>query len=100
MPAIEVEAFLCRHPLVRLAEVVGRPDDRLDEVPVAFVEIAEGAEVTEEELIEFCRGRIASFKVPRAIFFKRSGEWPMSATKVNKVALRLEVNELSVVRAS
>jgi len=100
VPAIEVEAFLCRHPMVRLAEVVGRPDERLDEVPVAFVEVAEGAEVSEEELIEFCRGKIASFKVPRAIFFKRPGEWPMSATKVNKVALRLEMHELSVVRSS
>lgn len=91
VPAIEVEAFLCTHPAVRLAEVVGRPDDRLDEVPVAFVEIAEGVSVTEEELIDYCRGRIASFKVPRAVYFKKSDEWPMSATKVNKVALRLEI---------
>ena len=95
VPALEVEAFLCTHPLVRLAEVVGRPDERLDEVPVAFVEIAEGAELTADELIEFCRGKIASFKVPRAVYFKRSGEWPMSATKVNKVALRKEIADLA-----
>ncbi|HVW40965.1 MAG TPA: class I adenylate-forming enzyme family protein [Amycolatopsis sp.] len=94
VPALEVEAFLCTHPLVQLAEVVGRPDERLDEVPVAFVELVAGAELGADELIEFCRGRIASFKVPRAVHFKRPGEWPMSATKVNKVALRQEVARL------
>jgi len=86
--AIEIEAFLCGHPAVRLAEVVGMPDPRLDEVPVAFVELRPGANVGAEELIAFCRGRIASYKVPRAIHFLRSDEWPMSATKVNKRALR------------
>jgi acyl-CoA synthetase (AMP-forming)/AMP-acid ligase II len=96
VPAIEVEAFLCTHPDVKLAEVVGRPDERLDEVPVAFVELAEGATLTGEELIEFCRGRIATFKVPRAVYFKRTEEWPMSATKINKVALREELARLSV----
>ncbi|WP_205683939.1 class I adenylate-forming enzyme family protein [Cryobacterium aureum] len=96
VPAIEVEAFLCTHPYVMLAEVIGRPDERLDEVPVAFVEIAAGAMVTEDELIEYCQGRIASFKVPRSIFFKTTSEWPMSATKVNKVALRRELSELAL----
>jgi fatty-acyl-CoA synthase/long-chain acyl-CoA synthetase len=95
VPAIEVEAFLCTHPAVAIAEVVGRPDDRLDEVAVAFVELAPGSTVTADELIEYCRGRIASFKVPRAVYFKTATEWPMSATKVNKVALRREVAELA-----
>ncbi|TFD46004.1 fatty acid--CoA ligase [Cryobacterium frigoriphilum] len=96
VPAIEVEAFLCTHPSVMLAEVIGRPDERLDEVPVAFVEIAAGSAVTENDLIDFCRGRIASFKVPRAIFFKTASEWPMSATKINKVALRRELGEMAL----
>jgi fatty-acyl-CoA synthase len=91
VPAVEVEAFLCTHPSVRIAEVVGRPDDTLDEVPVAFVEIVEGVSLDADELIEFCRGRIARFKIPRAVFFKTAGEWPMSATKVNKVELRKEL---------
>lgn len=86
--AIEVEAFLCSHPAVKIAEVVGRPDERLDEVPVAFVELRQGETTTSEELIEFCKGRIASYKIPRAIFFMNTDEWPMSATKVNKRALR------------
>lgn len=86
--AIEVEAYLCSHPAVKLAEVVGRPDPRLDEVPVAFIELRPGQAATEEELITFCQGRIASYKVPRAVFFLNDGEWPMSATKVDKRALR------------
>lgn len=86
--AIEVEAYLCSHPAVKLAEVVGRPDPRLDEVPVAFIEFRPGLSATEEELIGFCQGRIASYKVPRAVFFVNDGEWPMSATKVDKRALR------------
>jgi fatty-acyl-CoA synthase/long-chain acyl-CoA synthetase len=85
---IEVEAFLCSHPDVKLAEVVGRPDARLDEVPVAFVELKEGREVTAQALIDYCTGRIANYKVPRAVYFMAPGEWPMSATKVNKRALR------------
>ena len=86
--AIEVEAYLCSHPAVKLAEVVGRPDPRLDEVPVAFIELRPGKSATEEELISFCQGRIAGYKVPRAVFFVNDGEWPMSATKVDKRALR------------
>lgn len=86
--AIEVEAYLCSHPAVKLAEVVGRPDQRLDEVPVAFIELRPGQSATEEELIGFCQGRIASYKVPRAVFFVNDGEWPMSATKVDKRSLR------------
>lgn len=86
--AIEVEAYICSHPAVKLAEVVGRPDPRLDEVPVAFVELRPGQTATEQELIDFCQGRIASYKVPRAVFFMNDGEWPMSATKVDKRALR------------
>ncbi|MEJ1922195.1 class I adenylate-forming enzyme family protein [Microbacterium sp. KHB019] len=96
VPAVEVEAFLCTHPAVLLAEVVARPDDRLDEVPVAFVELVEGAMVTDEEIIEYCRGKISSFKVPRAVFFKTSTEWPMSSTKVDKVSLRREALERSM----
>ena len=89
--AIEVEAYLCSHPAVKLAEVVGRPDPRLDEVPVAFIELRPGQSATEDELIGFCQGRIASYKVPRAVFFIDDGEWPMSATKVDKRALRAKL---------
>jgi acyl-CoA synthetase (AMP-forming)/AMP-acid ligase II len=84
----EVEAQLYTHPAVKLAQVVGMPDPKLVEVPAAFVELHDDAVATEEELIEHCRGRIASFKVPRLIRFITAAEWPMSATKIQRFALR------------
>ena len=92
--AIEVEAFLATHPAVKTAEVVGRPDARLDEVPVAFVELHVGQVVEAHDLIAHCKGRIASYKVPRAVFFLSAEEWPMSATKIDKRALREKLKEL------
>lgn len=92
--AIEVEAYLCEHPCVAIAEVVGKPDPRLDEVPVAFIELKPGKEAAAEELIDFCKGNIANYKVPRAIYFMSPGSWPMSATKVNKRALRNMLDDL------
>jgi fatty-acyl-CoA synthase len=86
--AIEVEAFLCEHPAVKIAEVVGVPDPRLDEVPVAFIELAPGTALDRDELLDWCRGRIASYKIPKAVYFVSAAEWPMSATKVDKRALR------------
>jgi fatty-acyl-CoA synthase/long-chain acyl-CoA synthetase len=93
--ALEVEAFLCEHPAVKTAEVVGAPDERLDEVPVAFVELTPGTSVGSEELIEWSRGKIASYKIPRAVHFVEAGEWPMSATKVDKRALRARLADMS-----
>lgn len=82
----EIEEHLGSHSAVKLVQVVGIPDERLVEVPVAFVELVPGGEATEEELIEYCRGRIASFKVPRMVRFV--AEWPMSATKIQRFKLR------------
>lgn len=86
--ALEIESWLQTHPAVAIAQVVGVPDERYDEVPAAFVELAPGAEVAPDELIGWCRGRIASFKVPRHVRFVAPGAWPMSATKVRKFELR------------
>lgn len=93
--AIEVEAFLCTHPAVKIAEVVGRADPRLDEVPVAFVELSDACAASEADLIAHCKGRIANYKIPRAIYFLTADQWPMSATKIDKRALRARVQELS-----
>jgi acyl-CoA synthetase (AMP-forming)/AMP-acid ligase II len=84
----EVEAQLSTHPAVKLVQVVGIPHERLLEVVAAYVELVPGREATEEELIEHCRGRIASFKVPRLIRFIDGDEWPMSATKIQRFKLR------------
>jgi len=55
-------------------------------VPAAFVELHDGIETTADELVEYCRDKIASFKVPRYVRFVT--EWPMSATKIQKYRLR------------
>jgi acyl-CoA synthetase (AMP-forming)/AMP-acid ligase II len=65
----EVERVLYEHPAVLEVAVVGRPDDRWGEVPVAHVVRREGADVTEDELIEHCRTQLARFKVPKAVVF-------------------------------
>ncbi|MDP2626719.1 MAG: long-chain fatty acid--CoA ligase [Candidatus Rokubacteria bacterium] len=63
----EVERVLYEHPAVLEASVVGRPDAKWGEVPVAFVVFREGQTASAEELMEFCRARLARFKVPRAV---------------------------------
>jgi fatty-acyl-CoA synthase len=84
--AIEIEGYLVRHPAVAIAQVVGVPDARYDEVPAAFVQLAPGHTLTESELVEFCVGAIATYKVPRYVRFVT--EWPMSGTKVKKFVLK------------
>jgi acyl-CoA synthetase (AMP-forming)/AMP-acid ligase II len=65
----EVERVLYEHPAVLEVAVVGRPDARWGEVPVAHVVRREDATVTEDELIEHCRTQLARFKVPKAVVF-------------------------------
>ncbi len=91
--AAEIEAFLGRHPAVKLTQVVGRADERYGEVAVAFVELLPGKQATEAELIAFCKGRLASFKIPREVRFVT--EWPMSSTKIQKFKLREQLKDRS-----
>jgi fatty-acyl-CoA synthase len=95
--ALEIEAFLGTHPAVKIASVVGVPDARYDEVPAAYVELVPGETATEEELIAFCKGQIASFKIPRHVRFLTAAEWPMSASKIQKFRLREQLlDELGI----
>ena len=91
--AIEIESCLASHPSVTMAQVIGREDDRLQEVPVAFIELKPNAQADEAELIAHCRAELASFKVPRAVYFVT--EWPMSSTKVQKFRLQQLLSEAS-----
>ncbi len=84
--ASEIEFFLSQHPQVKMVQVIGAYDKRLDEVPVAFVERTPGATVTAEELIAMCQGELARWKIPRDVVFVR--DWPMSSTKIQKFRLR------------
>jgi fatty-acyl-CoA synthase len=86
--AAEIESFLLSHPAVHMAQVVSAPDARYGEVPAAFVVLQPGATATEDELIDFCLGDIATFKVPRYVRFVAAEEIPMSGTKVQKYKLR------------
>jgi fatty-acyl-CoA synthase len=83
---IEVEGVLYRHPCVLEAAVVARPDPMWGETPCAFVTLKPEAAATAEELIDFCRERLAHFKAPRAVMF---GPLPKTSTgKIRKFVLR------------
>jgi fatty-acyl-CoA synthase len=84
--AAEVENFLVQHQAVQIVQVVGAPDAYYGEVPVAYIELQVGASATEDEIIDFCLGKIATYRVPRYVRFV--AEWPMSGTKVQKYKLR------------
>jgi len=92
--ALEVEMFLLQHPAVHQAAVVGVPDDDLGEAVMAIIEVTEGHTLSEADLIAYCRGRIANFRIPRHIRFV--AEWPMTGSgKLLKRELRERyVNEL------
>ncbi|HIA2354692.1 TPA: AMP-binding protein, partial [Burkholderia contaminans] len=84
--SIEVEDALYRHPAVAVAAVVAMPDPKWGEVPCAFVELREGANVTEAEIVAHCKALLAGFKVPKAVRF---GELPKTSTgKIQKFQLR------------
>ena len=56
------------------------------EVPAAFIQLKPDMDATEEEIIEFCKGKIATYRIPRYVRFV--DDWPMSGTKIKKIVLR------------
>jgi len=85
--AAEVESVLLKHEAVKQAIAVGMADPRLVEVVAVFVELKTGEHATDEELIDFCRQRLASFKVPRRVQFVE--QWPMTgAGKIQRYVLK------------
>ena len=91
--SIEVEDTLYRHPAVLEAAVVARPDEKWGETPCAFVTLRSGSnDVTENDIIAFCRENMAHFKAPRTVVF---GPLPKTSTgKVQKFKLRKQAGEL------
>jgi fatty-acyl-CoA synthase len=84
--SIEVEDVLYKHPSIAACAVVAKPDEKWGETPCAFVELRPGAVATEQEIIAWCRERLAHFKAPRSIIFT---EIPKTSTgKVQKFKLR------------
>ena len=89
--SIEVEGVLYRHPHIQEAAVVAKNDEKWGETPCAFVTLKEGApEVSEADVISFCREHMARFKVPKNIVF---GPLPKTSTgKIQKFLLRDRAN--------
>jgi fatty-acyl-CoA synthase len=90
--SIEVEDILYRHPKIMEAAVVARPDEKWGETPCAFVTVNPGEEMTEEDVIQFCRDGMAHFKTPKTVVF---GDLPKTSTgKIQKFMLRDRAKEL------
>jgi fatty-acyl-CoA synthase len=91
--SLEVEEVLTQHPAVLLAAVVARADPTWGETPCAFLELKLDVDAVDEaEIIQFCRQRLAQFKVPKRVVF---GELPKTSTgKIQKFALREQAGQL------
>jgi len=91
----EVEDVLYGHPAVMLAAVVAQPDPKWGETPCAFIELKEGVTASESEILDFCRSRMARFKVPKAVVF---GPLPKTSTgKIQKFVLRDRAKSRSAI---
>jgi fatty-acyl-CoA synthase len=90
--SIEVEDALYKHPAVAAAAVVAKADEKWGETPCAFVELKPGAQATTEELVAWCREKLAHFKCPRHVVFT---ELPKTSTgKIQKFKLREMAKEV------
>jgi len=96
----EVEEFLYTHPSIEDVQVIGVPDEKYGEEMCAWVKLRPGAELTGEEVMDFCRGKIAHYKIPRYVRFTE--DFPMTVTgKVQKFKMReVSISELGLEAAS
>ena len=89
--SIEVEDVLYKHPMIQDAAVVAKYDEKWGEVPCAFITLVPGGQLTEQDVISYCRENMAHFKVPKKVVFKTL---PRTATgKLQKFILRQIANE-------
>jgi fatty-acyl-CoA synthase len=83
----EIEEFLYTHPAIADAQVIGLPDLKYGEEIMAWVQLADGQTLTEDDVKAFCKGKIAHFKIPRYISFVN--DFPMTVTgKIRKAEMR------------
>jgi len=96
----EIEEFLYTHPDVSDVQVIGVPSDRYGEEVMAWVKLREGASVSGDELGAYCRGKIATYKIPR--YWKFVDGFPMTVTgKIQKFKMREEaVVDLGLEKAA
>jgi fatty-acyl-CoA synthase len=92
--AVEIEEALARHPGVKAAYVVGVPHPSRGENVASFVVVRDGTQLSEDEVREFCKANLASYKIPRHVFFIAETEVPRTGSgKVEKPALRRVAGE-------
>jgi fatty-acyl-CoA synthase len=88
----EIEEFLFTHPMIQDAKVIGVPDEKYGEEVCAWIQLREGARLTEDEVRAFCKDHIAYFKVPR--YVRMVKEFPMTVTgKVQKFKMREQMEK-------
>ena len=94
----EIEEFLYTHPKIRDAQVIGVPDQKYGEEICVWIQFKEGESADEEEIREFCKGRIAHYKIPR--YYKFVTEFPMTVTgKIQKYKMReISIKEFGLER--
>ena len=88
----EIEEFLYRHPKIQDVQVVGVPDQRFGEELCAWIVVKPGQTLTEDEVRDFCKGKIAHYKVPKYLRFVT--EFPMTVTgKIQKFKIREQMQQ-------
>ena len=93
--SLEVESVLFRHPKILEAAVVASSDVKWGEVPCAFVALKTGEEMTEQELISYCREELAGFKIPKKVVFGSIDK--TSTGKVQKYLLRKRAEQVPLI---
>jgi fatty-acyl-CoA synthase len=96
----EIEEFLYTHPKVSDVKVIGVPDAKYGEAVMAWIKLKEGTEANAEELTEFCKNKIAHFKIPK--YFRFTENFPMTVTgKIRKIEMRqISIKELNLDNVS
>jgi fatty-acyl-CoA synthase len=96
----EIEEFLYSHPKIQDVQVIGVPDEKYGEEIMAWVKLREGQAATQDEIRDYCRGKIAHYKIPRYVHFVDA--FPMTVTgKVQKFLMREEsVKALGLEKAA
>jgi len=91
--SVEVDNVIAKHESVSLVAVVAKPDEKWGELPCAFIELIEGKNVTEQNIIDYCKQNMAGFKRPKRVIF---GELPKTSTgKIQKFELRKKAKEMN-----